>query len=82
MPEEVEEGKKYDVRVIINSLSNERRNVLFKQQTEEEVQKIIAAVSDCFGVIRANSSLLLTGSDGLVVIANLDNVVFIEVQID
>ena len=82
MPEETEtETETYDVRVIISSLGSERRNIQFKDMTKDQSQELIQTVNSAFDTVRRGSSLLLTGSDGIVVFANLDNVVFIEVQI-
>lgn len=80
MSEEVEET--HEVRVVISSLGNERRTLVFKDQTTEETQKIIGTVSGSFGTIRTNEALLLTGSDGQILFAHLNNVVFVEVQVD
>ena len=83
MPEpKTDPEEKHDVRVIVSSLGNERRNVLFKDQNTEEAQKIVGIVSAAFGTIRTNEALLLTGSDGQILFAHLSNVVFVEVQVD
>lgn len=70
-----------DVRVIVSSLGNERRSIPFADLDDEAIQRLIQTVNNAFGTIRSSQSLLLTGSDGVVVFANLDNVVFVEVQI-
>jgi len=76
-----DQEKNFDVRVTISSLSNERRTIIFRDQTKEEAQGIVQTCSNAYNIIRSNSSLLLTGSDGVIVIANLDNTAFVEVQI-
>jgi len=73
--------KKFNVRVIISSLSNERRNVIFDGLTQEQCAKIVSDTNSAFDTVRKNSSLLLSGTDGDIVIVNLDNVLFIEVQV-
>ena len=81
MAEEDKEKVKHDVRLTISSLGNERRTILYKEQTDEEVRRMLETVSGAFGTIRTNESLLLTGSDGQIVIAHLKNVVFVEVHV-
>ena len=84
MPEEDDEPvqlKKHEVRVIISSLGNERRNINFGEMDDDGIQRLIQTVSNSFATVRAGHALFLTGSDGVVVFANLDNVAFVEVQI-
>lgn len=75
------ELKKHNVRVIIASLGNERRTINFGEMDEDRVQEIIQAINNSFGTIRQSNALLLTGSDGVVIFANLDNVAFVEVHV-
>lgn len=77
--EEVEE--KYNVRVVISSLGNERRTINLGERSKEEAQSVIRTVDACFEVIRRSRALMLTGEDGIVVFANLDNVAFVEVHV-
>jgi len=79
--QEQEVVQKFDVRVTISSLGNERRVISFRGQTQEDAQGIVQTCSNAYNVIRINDSLLLTGSDGMIVIVNLSNTAFIEVQI-
>jgi hypothetical protein len=76
-----EEEKKFDVRVVISSLGNERRVIAFTGFTKEQCGKLVSDTHSAFDTVRKNSSLLLSGSDGQIVIANLDNATFIEVQV-
>ena len=71
----------HDVRIVISSLGNERRTINMNKLDDEAIQKLIQTIKNAFGTVRASSSLLLTGSDGVVTFANLDNVVFVEVHI-
>jgi hypothetical protein len=48
---------------------------------DDGVQQLVQTVNNAFGTVRASHALLLTGSDGAVVFANLDNVAFVEVHI-
>lgn len=81
MPDD-NEPVKHNVRVIVSSLGSERRNIVFKDMDEKRIQDLIQTVNNAFGVIRQSDALLLTGSDGQIVFANLDNVAFVEVHID
>lgn len=72
--------KRYTVRITISSLGNERRNVSLTDLSKEKIEQLLDTLSAGFNTVRTNSSLLLTDADGQVVLANLDNVVFIEVQ--
>jgi hypothetical protein len=76
-----EETQKYEVRVVVSSLGNERRNISFGEMDDDQLQKLIQTVSVAFHSIRTSHALMLTGSDGVVIFANLDNVAFVEVQI-
>jgi hypothetical protein len=78
---EVEEEQKFDVRVVISSLGNERRIITFNGLTKEQCAKLVSDTHSAFDTVRKNSSLLLSGSDGEIVIANLDNVSFVEVHV-
>jgi len=78
---EVEEDKKYDVRVVISSLGSEKRTIRLGECSEEDIQKIVATVNAAFGTVRASQSLMLTDRDGIVVFANLDNIAFVEVNV-
>jgi len=73
--------EKYDVRVTISSLSNERRVINLGECDEEKVQEVIQIVQSAFGTVRASQALALTGSDGVATFANLDNVAFVEVHV-
>lgn len=76
-----ESEQKHNVRVTISSLSNERRTINFSEMDDDGVQQLVQTVNNAFGTVRASHALLLTGSDGAVVFANLDNVAFVEVHI-
>lgn len=73
--------KKYNVRVTISSLGNERRVVNFGECDDEQIDKIVQTVQSAFGTIRSSEALTLAGTDGVSVFANLNNVAFVEVQI-
>ena len=79
--EEVEEPKKYRVTVTISSLGNERRTIQMGEFEEAGAKSVIENVHAAFNVIRTSDTLTLTGADGVVTFANLDNVAFIEVSI-
>lgn len=81
MPESESSSPTHEVRIIVSSLGNERRTVVFQDQTTEEAQRIVNTINASFGTIRTNEALLLTGSDGQAVFVNLSNVAFIEVQV-
>lgn len=76
-----EEVKKFNVRLIISSMANERRTINMGECDEDTCKDIVSTVNTAFGVIRASQALMLTGSDGVVVFANLDNIAFVEVHI-
>jgi len=76
-----DEEKKFDVRVVISSLGNERRVIAFNELTQEQSGKLINDTHSAFDTVRKSSALLLSGSDSQIVIVNLDNVLFVEVQV-
>ena len=76
-----EQAQVQDVRVVLSSLGNERRTIKFDNMSDEKIQNLIQTMNNAFGTVRTGSSLLITGSDGVVILANLDNVAFIEVHI-
>jgi site-specific recombinase XerD len=78
---ESEEEKKYTAKVIVSSLGNERRTILFNEMAKEEIQKLIQTVTASFDYVRTNTALFLTGSDGQMIWVNLENVALIEVQV-
>ena len=82
MSEDQEPEKTYETRVIISSLGNERRTIHLGKLTESQVQEVMQKVDMAFRVIRDSNALVLTGSDGQLVFAHLDNIAFIEVRID
>lgn len=82
MSEDQESEKTYETRVIISSLGNERRIIHLGRLTESQVQEVMQKVDMAFRVIRDSNALVLTGSDGQLVFAHLDNIAFIEVRID
>lgn len=75
------ELKKHNVRVVFSSLGNERRTINFQDMDEGRVQELIETVSRAFGVIRQSDALFITGSDGVVVFANIKNIAFVEVHV-
>lgn len=75
------ETKKYNVQVIVSSLGNERRTISFNDVEQDQVKTIIQTAEAAFATLRTNESLLLTGSDGQIVLVNTKNVVFIEVRV-
>lgn len=75
------EVKKYRVTVTISSLGNERRKIELGEFEEEGAKAVIANVDAAFGTIRSSGALTLTGMDGGITFANLDNVAFVEIQI-
>lgn len=79
--EETSPEKKFDVRVVISSLGNERRTISMGLCSEDKVKEIMASIDAAWGVVRVSQALRLTGVDGVMVFANLDNVAFIEVQV-
>lgn len=81
MDEESTTPTTHDVRVVISSLGSERRTIKFDGMEDEKVQSLIQTVNSAFGTVRISKALLLTGSDGVVVFANLDNVAFVEVHV-
>ena len=76
------QSEEHNVRVIISSLGNERRVIALNSLNDKQVQEVIQTVNNAFGTVRASSALLLTGSDGVVTFANLENATFIEVHVD
>lgn len=80
MPEEAEVST-HDARITISSMGNERRTIKMNGLSDNALQKLIDTINNAFGVIRSSHALLLTGSDGVVVFANLDLATFIEVHI-
>ena len=79
--EESKDDETFDVRIVISSLGNERRTVDFEKVTKDGLKALLQEIDNAFNVIRANHSLLLTGANGEIVYANLDNVVFVEVNV-
>lgn len=71
----------YRVRVIISSLGNERRTVELGECTKEKIEEIVLNAQRSFDTVRASQVLMLTGTDGAFVMANLDNIVFVEVHV-
>ncbi|HEY0771761.1 MAG TPA: hypothetical protein VGD31_15655 [Sphingobacteriaceae bacterium] len=76
-----DEETTHNVQVTISSLGNERRTIRFDSMTDEKIKVLIEEVRLSFGTVRVSNALLLSGSDGVVVFANLDNVAFVEVHI-
>lgn len=76
-----DEETTHNVQVTISSLGNERRTIRFDSMTDEKIKALIEEVRLSFGTVRVSNALLLSGSDGVVVFANLDNVAFVEVHI-
>lgn len=76
-----DEETTHKVQVTISSLGNERRTIRFDSMTDEKIKALIEEVRLSFGTVRVSNALLLSGSDGVVVFANLDNVAFVEVHI-
>ena len=76
-----EEDLKKNVKVVISSLGNERRTVHLGECSIDEIKGIMGTIEAAFHVVRVSQSLLLTGTDGITVFANLDNIAFVEVQI-
>lgn len=76
-----EEITTHNVQVTISSLGNERRTIIFDSMTDEKIKGLIEEVRLSFGTVRVSNALLLSGSNGVVVFANLDNVAFVEVHI-
>lgn len=84
MPEEKsekKEDKKYNTRVTISSLGNERRVINLGECNEEEIQEVIKTVQTAFATVRVGQALMLTGADGVATFANLDNIAFVEVHV-
>lgn len=80
MSESTEE-KKYNVRLVVSCLGNERRTINFQELSKEETQKMVETVTAAFDYVRTSTALFLTGSDGQMTWVNLENVVIIEVQV-
>lgn len=80
--EEEKEPQKRNVQIVVSSLGNERRAVHYRDLTDEQIKEVVRTIEVSFGALRSNDSLLLTGSDGLIVFINLENVAFIEVRVD
>lgn len=75
------ETKKVSIRLTISSLGNERRTINLGECNEEQVREVISTVNSAFGTVRSSQALMLTGFDGTVTFANLDNVAFVEVHV-
>lgn len=77
----MDDPQKSPVRVTISSMGNERRTINLGELDEDQIKNTLSLIDSAFQTIRTSQSLMLSGGDGLITFANLDNISFVEVHV-